>query len=191
MKTTIRRIFFTFWAILIFLMPGLLHAADKRSLPLDLFLIVDGSSMLANAKNDAVSWLSREYIDRILVEGDTLNIWSAGDKAQLVYTETIGAKKDAAKDKLKALTTTGKSSDFIGALRDAAAKAGSQDGKRLKVTLVVTGSAEAFAPTLEGASANLLRWSRVEESSRWQALMVAPGIGDKVHRAAVAYISGT
>ncbi|AEF81201.1 hypothetical protein TREAZ_3336 [Leadbettera azotonutricia ZAS-9] len=171
-------------------MPGLLHAADKRSLPLDLFLIVDGSSMLANDKNDAISWLSREFIDRILVEGDTLNIWSAGDKARLVYTETIGAKKDAAKDTLKTLSTSGKSSDFIGALREAAAKAGPQDGKRLKVTLLVTGSAEAFAPALEGAGASLLRWSRFEESSRWQALMVAPGIGDKVRRAAAAYMSG-
>jgi hypothetical protein len=146
--------------------------------------------MLANSRNDAVSWLSREYIDRILIEGDTLNIWSAGDKAQLVYTETIGTAKDAAKNKLKTLDTSGKSSDFIGALQEAAAKAGPQDGKRLKVTLVVTGSAEAFAPTLLGANAGLLRWSRVEESSRWQALMVAPGIGDKVHRAAAAYMSG-
>jgi hypothetical protein len=190
MKVTIRKKSHILWAFFAFLMPGLLHAADKRSLPLDLFLIVDGSSTLASAKNDAVAWLSREYIDRILIEGDTLNIWSAGDKAQLVYTETMGAKKDAAKDKLKALDTSGKTPDFISALKEAAAKAGPQDGKRLKVTLVITGSAEAFAPTLEGSSASLLRWSRVEESSRWQALMVAPGIGDKVHRAALAYMSG-
>jgi hypothetical protein len=176
---------------LILFSPCLLRAQDKRSLPLDLYLIVDGSSMLKDGKNEAIAWISSQVIDLILQEGDTLTLWSAGDKAQLIFSETVGAQRNSVKDRLKNLDTSGKGADFTGALRDAvsrvnsAAKAG-----RLSVTMVVSGSAEALAPSLDGGSGGLFRWSRVDEYAHWQVLVVAPGIGERVSRAAAAYMGG-
>ncbi|MDR1566768.1 MAG: hypothetical protein LBS48_05740 [Treponema sp.] len=190
MKLLYRRMTAVCWAALFFLAPGFLRAEDKRSLPLDLYLIIDGSSLSKEARNETVSWISREIIDRILQEGDSLTIWSAGDKAQIVYTGTVGGQKEGIKDKLRSLDASAKRADFSGALMEAASRASRDPGdrKRLAVTIVVSGSAEALAPALEGGSAGLFRWSRVDEYAGWQALVVAPGIGDKVKRAVAAYM---
>ncbi|MDR2619126.1 MAG: VWA domain-containing protein [Treponema sp.] len=189
MKLLYRKITAVCWTALFFLAPGLLEAEDKRSLPLDLYLIIDGSSLSKEAGNETAAWISREIIDRILQEGDSLTIWSAGDKAQIVYSGAVEGQKQGIKDKLRSLNASAKSADFAGALREAASRA-SGDRKRLAVTIVVSGSAEALAPALEGGSAGLFRWSRVDEYAGWQALVVAPGIGDKVKRAAAAYMGG-
>jgi hypothetical protein len=192
MKAADRKIIVAGWIFLSFLAPVFLRAEDKRSLPLDLYLIVDGSTLLTVGKDEAVAWISREIIDRILREGDSLTIWSAGNKARIIYSETVGARKDEVKEKLRSLDTSGKGADFTGALGEAVSKASRDAGdrKRLKVTMVVSGSAESLAPALEGDSAGFFRWSKVDEYARWQALFVAPGIGDKVRRAAAAYMSG-
>jgi len=54
---------------------------------------------------------------------------------------------------------------------------------------MVSGSIGTLTSVMENNSAGLLRWSRVEKYSRWQALMVTPGIGEKVRQAAVAYMN--
>jgi hypothetical protein len=186
------RIFASPFLFLLFLcVSGLLFAQDKRSRPLDFYLIVDGSSRLADTKTEAVAWINSHVIDSILQEGDSLTVWSAGDKAQVVYAGTIGAARDEVRNTLKNLDISGKNADFTGALREAVSRAdAARDANRLPVTMVVTGSAEALAPSLDGGSGGLLRWSRLEKYARWQALIAAPEIGAQVTRAAAAYISG-
>ena len=192
MKAAKHRMIAAGWIFLSFLAPVFLQAEDRRSLPLDLYLIVDGSSMLKDAKDEAIAWINRDIVDGILQEGDSLTIWSAGDKAQLIYAEAIGARKDGVKEKLLSLDTSGRRADFTGALREAASRAsrGAEDRKRLSITMVVSASAASLAPALEGNSAGLFRWYRVDEYVRWQALFVAPDIGDKVIRTAAAYMGG-
>jgi hypothetical protein len=189
----IKRILLIGWGgLLFFCLPGLLRAEDKRTMSLDLYLIVDGSSLHKNAKSETVAWIKTELIDRILQEGDSLTIWSAGDRVEILYSGSIGAQKDEAKKKLDSLDTSGKKSDFSGALREAAAKAAqnSQGGKRMELTMVVGGSAEALAEDIGGKNANLFRWSRVEVFSHWQVLVVDSTIGSRVRSAAAAYMAG-
>jgi hypothetical protein len=180
-----------FLFLLFLCIPGLLFSEDRRNRPLDFYLIVDGSSRLAEAKNETITWINGHVIDSILQEGDNLTVWSAGDKARVIYSGTLGAVRDEIKKTLENLEISGKNADFTGALREAVSRANTlRDANRLPVTMVVTSSAAALAPSLDGGSGGLLRWSRVEQYARWQALIAAPGIGDQVTRAAAAYISG-
>ena len=178
-----------FWVFFFLLVPVFLQAADKRTVPLDLYLVIDASEGFREAKDMTVAWISEEVFDRLLQEGDRLVIWSAGDSARIIHTETVGSKTDEAKEKLRKMEIQGGDADFSTAVQEtsrAAREAAAE--KRISYTLMVTGSAITMAPTLEGGS-GLFRWSRAEKYSGWQALVVAPGIGEKVRQAAAAYMN--
>jgi hypothetical protein len=182
------------WFMLLFL-PVFLEAQDIRTIPLDMYLIVDGSSQTPGAENETAAWIGEQIIDRILKDGDSLTLWSAGPKAQVLFSSVLeGANgKDAAKAKLAALDISGGVPDFSGALREAAAAARTAGGGggRISYTLLVSASAEALAPSLMGRDAALFRWSRVEEYSRFRVLVVAPDIHARVRQAAAAYMTGS
>ena len=182
------RIFLILIVLVIFLFP--LSAEDNRTIPLDLYLVIDGSSYLQNCKNDAISWINDQVVDRILVNGDRITIWTAGDSAQLIYSDTISDQsgKKGIKDKLAVVDTGGKKADFSGALREAASKVSQTAKGRLAVTMLITASAEALEPAITGSGQGLLRWFRSEKYERWQVLVVGPGIGKEVHQAAAAYM---
>jgi len=176
--------------ILVNFMP-LLNAEDKRIIPLDMYLIVDGSTALEASKSDVISWIDRQVVDRILAEGDRITVLSAGNSAQIIYSETISAAsaKDALKDRLKALNTGGRTADFSGAMREVMSKVSQTPKDRLACTMLITASAEGIEPAISGSSQNLLRWFRSEKYERWQVLVVAPDIGKKVQQSAQAYMS--
>ncbi|MCL2318947.1 MAG: VWA domain-containing protein [Treponema sp.] len=180
-------------SILVGFLPLAANAEDKRTIPLDLYLIIDSSSTLKNSKNDTVAWISSQVVDRILMTGDKITIWTAGDKAQVIFSDTVSgdAVKKQIKDKLAALNTGGKTADYSGALRDVLSRISqaSGDKSRLPYTMLVTGSAEGLEPTLSGGSQGLLRWFRSEQYARWQVLVVAPDIGKRVQQAAAAYMA--
>jgi hypothetical protein len=179
------------WFFTILFLPGFLQAEDIRTIPVDMYLIVDGSSGISSVKNETVAWIGEQIIDRILKDGDSLTLWSAGSKAQVVFSETLGEAngKDAVKAKLNALDGSGTVPDFSGALRDAASRASRGSSGRINYTLLVSASAEALAPALAGKDANLFRWSRVEEYARFRVLVVAPDIHNKVRQSAAAYMN--
>jgi len=176
----------------VFLVPAL-HAEDKRTIPLDLYLIIDGSSILKNSKSDTIAWINSQVVDRILTDGDKVTIWTAGDKAQLIFSDTISgeAGKKGIKDKLLEIDTGAKKADFSGALKDVLSKVSQTAGDRgrLAYTMLITGSAEGLEPVITGDSRGLLRWFRSEKYERWQVLVVAPNIGKKVQQAAAGYMS--
>jgi hypothetical protein len=177
-------IFLLFLAI-----PAFLAAEDRRSMPLDLYLIIDASERFRETRDEIAAWVNGQIIDRLLQEGDRLVIWSAGDTATIIHTETIGASKDEAKNTVANLDARGRSADFGSALQQASSRAAATSANRLSMTLLISGSAENLASSL-GSGSGLFRWSRVEHFSRWQALVIAPAIGDKVRRAAAAFMSG-
>jgi len=182
------RVFLILIILVIFLFP--LNAEDKRTIPLDLYLIIDGSSALQNSKNDAVAWVNGEVVDGILMDGDKITIWTAGDNARLVYSDTVNgaAGKKGIKDVLATMDARGRSADFSGALRDAASRASQAAQNRMAVTMLVTASAEAMEPAITGSGQGLLRWFRSEKYVRWQVLIVGPNLGTKVQQAAAAYM---
>jgi len=169
-----------------------LEAADTRTIPLDMYLIIDSSESFQGVKNDAITWLNRQVVDRILMEGDKVTIWTAGDRAQIIYsaeiTSSTNAKNDI-KDKLLALQPAGRKADFSGALEELLPKQSQTPGNRLSYTMLVTSSAGVLGSIVTGNYHAALKWSRSEKYERWQALIVAPDISQKVSQAAAAYMN--
>jgi len=189
MQSGRKRLFIILIILVVF--SSFLKADDKRSIPLDLYLVIDCSESINNVKNDALSYVSSNVVDRLLIEGDKVTIWSAGDSARIVYSGEIsaGGGKREITDLLKNLPTNGKTADFSGALRDLAPKVSQTGQNRLAYTVIVTSSAGELGSALTGSSQSLLRWSRSEKYSGWQVLVVAPDIAPKVRQAALDYMS--
>jgi hypothetical protein len=179
------------WFFMFLFLPGFLRAGDIRTVPLDMYLIVDGSSRTPGAENETAAWIGEQIIERILQDGDSLTLWSAGPRAQVIFSGILGGAngKDAVKAKLSALDASGGIPDFAGAMRDAAARTVRGSAGRISYTLLVSASAGALAPALTGRDASLFRWSRVEEYSRFRVLVVAPNIHNQVRQAAAAYMN--
>jgi len=177
--------------IVLVMFTSFLSADERRSIPLDLYLVIDCSESINGVKNDALTWVSSKIVDRLLVEGDRVTIWSAGDRAQIIYNGEISASggKQEIADLLQNLATNGKTADFPGALLDLAPRVAQTDQNRLSYTVLVTSSAEGLESTLTGSSQGLLRWSRSEKYSGWQVLVAAPDIAPKVRQAALNYMS--
>ena len=169
----------------------LLKAEDKRVIPLDMYLIMDGSSSFQSAKTDAVNWFNGQVVDRIILEGDKVSIWAAGDTAEVIHSGQINAAdgKKEIKDKIEAMTAEGRSADFSGALRDLQLRLSETSPGRLPYTMLVTANAGGLGSVITGSSQSMLRWSRSEKYERWQALIVAPDIGRKVSQAAQNYMN--
>jgi len=189
MQTMNRRLFL----ILIILVgfSSFLKADDKRVIPLDLYLVIDCSESINSVKNDAFDWVYSNVVDRLLLEGDKVTIWSAGDRAQIVHNGEISASggKEEIRDLLQNLATNGKSADFSGALLDLEPKVSGTGQSRLPFTVLVTSSAARLEDALTGSSRPLLRWSRSEKYSGWQIIITATDIAPKVRQAAASYIS--
>jgi hypothetical protein len=168
-----------------------LLADDKRVIPLDLYMVIDCSESINGVKNDALAWVSSKVVDRLLIEGDKVTIWSAGDRAQVIYNGEISASsgKREIRDLLQNMVTNGKTADFPGALRDLAPRVSQTGQNRLSYTVIVTSSAGGLESALTGSSQSMLRWSRSEKYSGWQVLVAAPDIAPKVRQAALSYMS--
>jgi hypothetical protein len=147
--------------------------------PIDINLIIDGSSSLTAVKNDVTTWISGR-LDQILAEGDRVTVWSAGTQAKVIYTgKTEGAPgKEAVKKSIRDIVPSGNNPDFSGALRDAA----SRQSSSFSYTLLISASPEAL-------TSGLLRFSRVEEFINWRALVVGLNIDGKVKKSAAAFFA--
>ncbi|MCL2879548.1 MAG: hypothetical protein FWF29_04810 [Treponema sp.] len=190
MKTTLIAVLFIMCAAVIPLSAAEMAVGqDIRNTPVTVTLIIDGSKSLSGVADDVNSYLSGSLIDKILQNGDRLYIWSAGKTAQIMYSDTIKSADDRENIKkvLKNMPSAGDSADFSTALQNTASQ---KFGQNMHYTILISTSYTAFSPTLLGSSAELLRFSRVEEHSGWRMLVIATDINDKVRQAASAYFSG-
>jgi hypothetical protein len=169
--------------------PCLVGAQDIRKTPVDMYLIIDGSSFMTETRGEALKWLNREIIDRILQEGDSLSIWKAGDSADLIYTGDLkdGSERENLKNLLQSLKTEDRRADFESALKDAVRRSGGKTGKRFVYTILVGGTGSALSPD-ENISGGLFRYSRVEDFSGWRVLYIATDIQAQVKRAALEFV---
>jgi hypothetical protein len=169
-------------AVFICLSP--LYGAENQRSPINVNLIIDGSSSLSDVKDEITSWvLSR--LDAILVDGDNVSVWSAGSSAGVIYSGRINsdADRDALKNSIRQLSGSGERADFSGALREASARQSSS----FSYTLLISASGASLSRILTSSQANLLRYSRVEEFTTWRALTVGLNIDARVRRAAAAF----
>jgi len=166
--------------------------AQERRIPLDLYLIIDGSTALDTAKTEAISWINGQVLDPILMDGDRVTIWDAGDRAQVIHSGVLSgaAGKEEIKNKLLAfcMKTKGNRADLTEALKQAAARVSQTAPGRLPYTMLITASAQELEPVLTGSAKNLLRWFRYERYGPYLVLVIAPDIGSKAREAALEYM---
>ena len=181
--------FFVFLSIfVIFSLP--IRAENRRLVPLDMFLIIDASQSMENTKTEIIAWVNQRVVDQILMDGDRITIWSAGDRAEIIYSDTISTdvSKNELRTVLTGLETRGENADFSGALRELQGRVSGVSPDRMSYSMLITASAEGLEPVLSGDTRALLRWSRSERYERWQVLILAPEIGPRVQQAANEFI---
>ena len=183
-----RKVFILIILVMFF---GTLNAEDRRTIPMDMYIIVDGSSSFQAVKSEAVAWVNQQIVDRILLEGDKITIWSAGDSAQIVYSAELSSPsgKNEIKNFLMNLVTEGRTSDFSGALRDLEPRLSAAQQNRLTYTVLITASAGGLESVITGNASAMLRWFRSEKFQRWQAYVLAPDISRNVSQAASDYMN--
>jgi len=164
-----------------------LWGGDTRTAPIDLYLIIDSSSAMEQGKEAALSWLCTAVVDGILQQGDTIKIWTAGEKPELIYSDESGSDKEAAKKAIRSIRFEGESADYRGSLREVQSKI--RGGGRIAYTLLISGSQAKDPPSREAESAGLLRYSRVDHFSGWRVLTVGFDLDTKVQRASAYYTS--
>lgn len=177
-----------FWGLFFF--SGFLAAEDRRTIPLSLYLIFDGSESIKNGKDAAIAWISDYIIDRILQDGDNLTIWVAAASPEVIFSESLNgaAQKETLKELLRSITFEGSSADYAGALRDAAAQGNRQSGKGISYTLLITGTSGG---SLRGNTVTeFLRYSRVQDFSGWRVQIVGLGLGPRIQKAVSEYMTG-
>jgi len=170
---------------LAFLVIGFSPLFGSERSPINVNLIIDGSSSLTAVKANVTTWVN-ERLDQIVANGDRVTIWSAGQSARVIYTGTINNQNDreAAKRSIRDLSGTGSSADFSGALREASG----QQGGSFSYTLLISASPASLTSLINSPQANMIRFSRIEEFSGWRAFVVGLNIDTRVRRAAAAFI---
>jgi len=171
-------------ALAAFICLSSLYGSEAQRNPINVNLIIDGSSSLSAVKDEITSWvLSR--LDAILAEGDNVTVWSAGTSAKVIYSGRINsaADTDAVKNSIRQLSGSGDTADFSGALREASLL----QSPSFSYTLLISASQSSLSSVLSSPQANLLRYSRVEEFPDWRALVVGLNIDARVKRAAAAF----
>jgi len=197
-RTTVNKEYYDFWRslknvkilpLIVFSVFFCLPSAYAQRAPIDVNLIIDGSSSLTAVKSEITSWVSGR-LDQILAEGDRVTVWSAGTQAKVIYSGKVeGAPgKDAVKKSINDLAPLGSKPDFSGALRDAAS-ASQRANSNYSYTLLISASPDALTSVLSSPQANLLRFSRVEEFSSWRALVVGLNIDAKVKKSTSAFFA--
>ncbi|MDR3167712.1 MAG: hypothetical protein LBT93_07195 [Treponema sp.] len=170
--------------------PGLTAAEDRRTVPVTMYVIIDGSGGIKTGKNAAIAWINDYIVDKILQDGDTLTIWVAAEKARVLFSEPLRgtAQKETVKELLRSVEPGGASADYAGAFREALAREDRQPREGISYTLLVTGTAGGFSRG--NTPAEFLRYSKVREFPGWRVLVVGLDLGPQVQKAASAYMAG-
>jgi hypothetical protein len=162
---------------------------DARSIPVDVYVIVDSSSSMEKGKEEAVNWICTAVIDGIARAGDSLSVWTAGEKPELIYSKTVSAEtKEEAKNVIRQIRFSGSAADYKGALNEVQAKALAARGGRMAYTLLISGANPKDPPIKEAESAGLLLYSRVESFSGWKVFTVGLDVSARIRESADSYM---
>ncbi|MDR2049387.1 MAG: VWA domain-containing protein [Treponema sp.] len=154
-----------------------------------MYIIVDSSSSMEKGKDEAVNWLCTSVIDGIARAGDTLSIWTAGAKPELIYSKAVSAEtKEEAKNLIRQIRFSGGAADYKGALNEVRAKALTGPESRMIYTLLVSGANPRDPPIKEAESAGLLLYSRVESFSGWRVFTIGLDVSARVRESADSYM---
>ncbi|MDR2078775.1 MAG: VWA domain-containing protein [Treponema sp.] len=162
-------------------------AADIRTVPLDVNLIIDGSREMRPFMDEAAAWLCGYLVERLLAPGDRLSVWIAGEKAQRLYSDVLGGRdwKETAKESFRSLAPEAGKADFAGALGEAARLPRGKGDIPAYTILVSSGTS-----LLGEEEAAYLRYSRNREFAGWRVVTVALDAGPGIREAVRAYLAG-
>ncbi|GHV66128.1 hypothetical protein AGMMS49928_00050 [Spirochaetia bacterium] len=177
-------------ALGLFFLSSLVGAEDKRQESIDMFVVIDGSAALKNARQAVLAWFQEQILNGILLDGDRLSVWIAGEKAELIFSETLSGpeSRNNLQEKLNSAPSEAKNADFAGALREISARKGSSKGVLPINTLLITSATGGVYTSLGESIGRILRYSRVEDFSGWRAIRILTNIGPQVEDAAGAYL---
>jgi hypothetical protein len=180
----------TLLALGLFFLSSLLCAEDKRQESIEMYVVIDGSAALKNARQEALAWFQEQILNGILQDGDRLSVWIAGEKAELIFSETLNGPESRKnlQEKLDSAPSGAKNADFAGALREISAREGSSRGVLPVNTLLITSATGGVYTSLGESIGRILRYSRVEDFSGWRAIRILTNIGPQVQDAAGAYL---
>jgi hypothetical protein len=165
-------------------------AADIRTAPLNINVILDGSREMGAFMDQAGAWLCDYLVEGVLIEGDRLNVWAAGEKARTLYSDRVGGGgKEALKKIFRSFVPDAGEADFAGALREASRFSGGRAGEMPAYTILVCGSSRGLV-SLETEGAAYLRYSRNREFAGWRVVTVALDAGPGIREAVKAYLAG-
>jgi hypothetical protein len=163
-------------------------AADIRTIPMNINVILDGSRGMGAYRGEAAAWLCDYLAEGVLIEGDRLNIWIAGEKARRVYSGFLGGQwKEGVKTIFRSFVTDSRQADLAGALGEASRFSGGQGGDIPAYTILVCASSRGLA-SLEREGAAYLRYSRNREFAGWRVVTVALDTGPEIREAVRAYL---
>ncbi|GHU05431.1 hypothetical protein FACS1894147_11610 [Spirochaetia bacterium] len=177
-------------ALGLFLLPSLVCAEDKRQESIEMYVVIDGSAALKNVRQTVLAWFEEQILNGILQDGDRLSVWVAGEKAELIFSETLSGpeSRKMLRDTLDSAPSEAKNADFAGALREISARRGASNGVLPPNTLLITSASGGVYTSLGESIGRILRYSRVEDFSGWRAIRILTTIGPQVQDAAGAYL---
>ncbi|MDR2143241.1 MAG: VWA domain-containing protein [Treponema sp.] len=187
-KFSVKKLFLLCW-LLVFSPFARTWGEDARGIPVDMYIIIDSSSSMEKGKGEAVNWLCTTVIDGIARAGDSLSVWTAGVRPELIYSRTVSAEtKEEAKNLIRQIRFSGGAADYKGALSEVRAKALAGPENRMIYTLLVSGANPKDPPIKEAESAGLLLYSRVESFSGWRVFTIGLDVSARVRESADSYM---
>jgi hypothetical protein len=177
------------WVFFLFF-PSRAGAADIRTVPMNINVILDGSRDMGAFMDETAAWLCDYLVEGILSEGDRLNVWVAGEGVQRVYSGVLGGGgwKETVKEIFRSVAPDAGRADLAAALGEASRYQDGNTGDIPAYTLVC-GSSGGLA-SLGGEGTAYLRYSRNREFSGWRVVTVALDAGPGIREAVQAYLSG-
>lgn len=159
-----------------------LYGENTRGVQVEFNLIVDNSRAFSEIADNALAWVSQAIVNDMMMAGDRVTIWGAGEPAQIIFSGDINSNADRKNVKLAlhGLCASAARADFLGALQQAAS---SPPFAGITYTLLVS-SMPALASAIAGPAAGLLRISRVEEFPGWRAVVVGLNLDARVRQMA-------
>lgn len=176
--------------LLILLLSGPLYAGE-RTIPVDIFLMIDKSlSMSELGRFESMNrWVSDQFLDQILIEGDWVSIYQFYGNCEHVLTREVSSENDRQKilEAVKSIKPNGKYTDIglaLDTLKEALARRG--DNGRYKIMLMLTDLKQEapwssrYAGTMDRFNSPYLAEARVIEHDHWYEITLDMDIQDRV-----------
>jgi len=193
-KVSTRKDIISLLLVYFFILGTAVFGDDQRSIPLDAFIMVENSVATKDTLRDQIDWLCGTIIENLLIPGDRLVVWTYPGQPQPLIDLEISSEdqKEGLKRTVETLVPTDKVADFPKAVRSLVREAEKRSRPGLIHYVAISGSfvmanSQGDTYMLPPETAELLRYSRVEDHPGWKTIIIGVGIREKVKKAAESF----